>query len=44
MHAHSTPPAITPADLSLPPTTVIDLTWLVTDAQRLNEGSPSESQ
>lgn len=34
MHDHSSPPTITPADISLPPTITFDLTWFVGDTQQ----------
>ncbi|GGD90077.1 hypothetical protein [Microbacterium murale] len=34
MHDHYSPPTITPADISLPPTITLDLTWLVADTQQ----------
>ncbi|WP_276315008.1 hypothetical protein [Microbacterium profundi] len=34
MYNHYSPPTITPADISLPPTITFDLTWLIVDTQR----------
>lgn len=42
MHDRLSPPRITPADISLPPTITFDLTYLVADTQRFGSSPGAE--